>query len=138
MTNGSVDQGPPLKKRRRTGTVVPIVSDGGMSVEYSMFELQGTLERNGVPFDGQEMGKLEIKVRCRPRPGTDGSFRRRRRPCPPSRAPNPPTSPSESVRVRLSPTVRRAGGDRASRNSPNRVDPSVSDPLSARRGRRLS
>jgi len=53
------DDAPPAK-RRRTGAVVPIVSDGGMAREYSMFELQGTLERHGVPFDGEELGTLEV------------------------------------------------------------------------------
>ena len=37
-------------------------------------------------------------------------------------------SADESVRVRPSPTVRRAGGDRASRDPPNRVDPSLFGP----------
>ena len=55
------DDGPPAKKlRSSTGVVVPIVSDGGMKTEYTIFELQGTLERHGVPFDGEELGALEL------------------------------------------------------------------------------
>jgi len=56
------DDAPPAKRARTTGgTVVPIVSDGGMDKEYTIFELQGTLERHGRPFDGEELGALEVK-----------------------------------------------------------------------------
>ena len=56
------DDEPPVKRAKTTGSVVPIVSDGGMGTEYSMFELQGTLERHGRPFDGEELGTLEVKA----------------------------------------------------------------------------
>ena len=47
-----------------TGQLIPIEGGKeGMKQEYSMFELQGTLERHGVPFDGQELGQLELKAR---------------------------------------------------------------------------
>ena len=56
------DDAPPAKRARTAGgTVVPIVSDGGMDKEYTIFELQGTLERHGKPFDGEELGALEVK-----------------------------------------------------------------------------